>query len=773
MGYTGTADFRHIKPEDFARYWEAVGEDPSKRDTYERHNGKTDEDILTILRGSAVISELLGKPAKSFTWENGQAGSEFQLYITGINGYNPDGSAIRTAHPYAVKNVVIRSTELGDMSNIVLYDVPGFDSTTELHKTQTERMLKEADAIILVTNVGDRPNINSPQLDMLRKVRDQDGVKLRDKTFVFGNKIDMAGNEQRAKGNDSALRNEAEKFQVAQGSRVISGSAKAYLESRGLFSEDEIRRGKINAKAKLDEWGMSDGITELHAQLQTYYDNDRFEVLRRRAEAAITETVEFLRTLLAKYSPEVLNTFETGGKYMLQLKGKADMFSKEARDISSRYSEAISTAQPFSTQLAQSIQRIYPLTGELSALIEDAKRELVGDIDRVPQLSAINARIREKVHMLFMTNLVREAAGIIKDKQAEIRSELVKKFLAVMGMKEGSEFEKDLTKSANALFDEYLIKDGEECRFNTLIERFASGLVDTLILLPFAEYERLDKVRRTLPELFSLAVYYSMPERAGDDGTFEVRDSQEDRVRFFAAILAHEGHSGESSQSGAEDRPVKQSDIFTAKSILIDYFDRNAKAAGLGVNELPLDEWAKLFAQSGKKFDAMPGDLVKALEAKIYKAGWENLSTKQRITSLEATIKAYFVSEAPVKALALDELLNSLHEKASGLKAKSIDDMLRILDADIEILRDLTAKSVIRAIGLERAFISIIVKNINFIRRGITDSGDGSSKFDEWINLNVRKAMDSEFAAIDRYNMDSQTRKSIVAAIQQVLGSME
>ena len=51
VGYTGTADFRNIKPEDFSRYWEAVGEDSSKRDIYERHNGKTDEDILTILRG--------------------------------------------------------------------------------------------------------------------------------------------------------------------------------------------------------------------------------------------------------------------------------------------------------------------------------------------------------------------------------------------------------------------------------------------------------------------------------------------------------------------------------------------------------------------------------------------------------------------------------------------------------------------------------------------------------------------------------------------------
>ena len=765
VGYEGSADFRTLTPETFSRYWEAVSEDSTKRAIYERHNGKTDEDILTILRGSETIAGLLGKPVKIFTWDNGQGSSEFQLYITGISGYDDKGAAVRTAHPYAVKNVVIRSTELGGMSNIVLYDVPGFDSTTELHKRQTEQMLKEADAIILVTNVGDRPNINSPQLDMLRKVRDQDGVKLRDKTFIFGNKIDMAGNEARARDNDSALRNEAEKFQVAQGSRVISGSAKAYLEAKGLFSPDELRRGRINAKAKLDEWGMPDGVSELHAQLQTYYDNDRFEVLRKRAEAAITETVEFLRALLAKYSPDVLNSFETGGKYMLQLKGKADMFAKEARDISSRYSEDISTARPFSTQLSQSIDRIYPLTSELSGLIDDAKRERVADIDGVTQLTAINARVRERVHMLFMENLVREAAGIIENKQAEIRGELVRKFLAVMGMQEGSEHEKDLVKSVNRLFDEYLIKDGEECRFNTLIERFASGLVDTLILMPFAEYERLEKVRRTLPELFSLAVYYSMPETV--DGNFEVKDSQADREKFFAKILAHEG------QSIGEHKAVKQSDIFAAKSILIDYFDRNSQAVGLGVNELPVDEWAVLFAQSGQKFGAMPKDLAHTLEERFYKAGWENLGRKERITSLTSAIRGYLGQDSADEKLPLDELLNALHTKAAGLKARTVDDMMRILDEDIAILRDLTAKSVIRAIGLERAFISIIVKNINFIRRGITEPGGGSQKFDEWINLNVRKVLDSEFAAIDRYNMDSQTRKSIVSAVQQVLGSME
>ena len=272
-------------------------------------------------------------------------------------------------------------------------------------------------------------------------------------------------------------------------------------------------------------------------------------------------------------------------------------------------------------------------------------------------------------------------------------------------------------------------------------------------------------MRRTLPELFSLAVYYSMPETS--DGNFEVKDSQTDRQKFFAKILAHKG-AQENSQTS-----VKQSDIFAAKGILIDYFDRNAKVTGLSVNELPLDEWALLFAQSGKKFDAMPKDLAHNLEEKYYRAAWSSLSKPERIKVLDSTIRGYLDGGTNEKAIALDELLNSLHAEAATLKARTVDDMLRILDEDITILRDLTAKSVIRAIGLERAFISIIVKNINFIRRGITEPGEGSEKFDEWINLNVRKVLDSEFAAIDRYNMDSQTRKSIVSAIQQVLGSME
>ena len=704
---------------------------------------------MTILQGSSTIAGLLGQPAKKFPFTQGQGSSEFQLYITGISGHDSDGVVIRTAHPYAVKNVVIRSTELGDMKNIVLYDVPGFDSPTELHKTQTEQMLKDADAIILVTNVGDRPNITGTQLDMLRKVRDEDKIKLSEKTFIFGNKIDVLNSLEDAKGNASVLRNDAKRYQISREDRVISGSAKAYLDG----------------KSKLSEWGMPDGVDELRARMQEYYDNDRFEVLRRRAEAAITETVEFLRTLLAKYTPDVLDRMETGGKFMLALSRKAGEFVGEANAISRRESETILSTHPFSTQLSGNLEAIYPATDSQKDIIDNVLRGVSADPDNVEQLTEINSKVRNAFRVMFMKNLKREAAAVVENKQAEIRAELVRTFLRIMGMKQGSPYEKDLTKSVNALFDSYLVAGEEKCRFNTLVERFASGLINTLIRAPFASNERLERVRRTLPELFSLAVYYSMPENSG---AFEVRDSSEDREKFFARILAHEDE-GEPKHDGF----TSPAELFAVKSVLIDWFDRNSAKTGLSVNELPIEKWAALFIMKGRKLDEMPKELAHSLEGKFYKAGWGNLDKKERKASLSQAVSEYLDGGEKKSQLSLNEMLSEFHAQASRVTARTLDDVMRLLDEDIMILRDLTAKAVIRATGLERAFVAVITNNITLICEGIMDAEGDGNKFDEWINLNVRKVLDSEFAAIDRDNMNSQTRKSIVAAIRQVLGSME
>ena len=120
---------------------------------------------------------------------------------------------------------------------------------------------------------------------MLRKVRDDDGIRLSEKTFIFGNMLDKAGTPKRAADNQAALTNDAvNKYQIAMPERIIVGSAKAYLETHKLFSQDDQERGLTGADKIIVSWNMTDGIETLHKKMQEYYDNDRFKVLKARGK---------------------------------------------------------------------------------------------------------------------------------------------------------------------------------------------------------------------------------------------------------------------------------------------------------------------------------------------------------------------------------------------------------------------------------------------------------------------------------------------------------
>ena len=259
----------------FNKYWETV--DPSS-ELYLAHNDKTVRDIKKILEGWDTINKLLNHETLIFTDKEDRE-KEAKTYITGVIDHKTGDVAVRGAEPYAVENIIIRSTQLKDMENIVLHDVPGFDSPTQLHKKQTTDMLALADAIILVNNSGTNPNLTGTQLDILRSVRDEDGIRLNQKAFVFGNRIDISTNIDRAK---SVLEEEAVKtYQlVSSKNRVLVGSAKAYLEKLGILDSKECCD-------KLDGLGMTYGVDELRQKMQEYYDTDRFVILKNRAENTI------------------------------------------------------------------------------------------------------------------------------------------------------------------------------------------------------------------------------------------------------------------------------------------------------------------------------------------------------------------------------------------------------------------------------------------------------------------------------------------------------
>ena len=99
------------------------------------------------------------------------------------------------------------------------------------------------------------------------------------------------------------------------------------------------------------------------------------------------------------------------------------------------------------------------------------------------------------------------------------------------------------------------------------------------------------------------------------------------------------------------------------------------------------------------------------------------------------------------------------------------DDIVALLDTDIEILRDDMVKAVIKAIGLEKAFVTILTKNVNIIRDGLRNNN--KDDLNDWIKKNIRKIKIDEYKDNDRIMMERKTRENIVNAIRQVLNEIE
>ncbi|EJF07185.1 dynamin family protein [Thiovulum sp. ES] len=170
--------------------------------SYKNEKNNTDikdliEDAEETLNFRDEIIELLEeKGGETVSFDETKL-KDVKEYITGTENDK--------SKPRATKEIVIYSSKLNAMPNSIIYDVPGFNSPTKLHKEQTAKMLKESDSIIFITDVSS-PNLKGDELQTLSKGDDIYGVSLKDKVFVFGNKYDRANNEKEAEDNEKKFK---------------------------------------------------------------------------------------------------------------------------------------------------------------------------------------------------------------------------------------------------------------------------------------------------------------------------------------------------------------------------------------------------------------------------------------------------------------------------------------------------------------------------------------------------------------------------------------
>jgi len=211
---------------------------------------------LIIEYRSSIIEELKLNQGKTLEFNvfNNVNNSEYKEYIAGKILDKEEEIKTDITKPSVAKEIIIYSTEINELEHAVIYDVPGFNSPTQLHKDQTKNMLKKSDAIIFVSDVTS-PNLKDDELNILKDEEDEYGITVKDKLFVFGNKLDRANNERERNQNVGKFKTDYIK-NLFNGNkqyqeRIFIGSAGLYLVKHNI-SDIEIQQPDFEVKDSID-----------------------------------------------------------------------------------------------------------------------------------------------------------------------------------------------------------------------------------------------------------------------------------------------------------------------------------------------------------------------------------------------------------------------------------------------------------------------------------------------------------------------------------------
>lgn len=475
--------FKTLEKDIFETYFNNL--ETNNPSLYKSHVGKTNEEILDIIACRNKL-RLDGQKIEFHGDELNQ--DDFKEYIK--------GRANDTSKPRSVKRIEIESSKLQQMQNIIMYDVPGFDSPTQLHIRQTEERLKKADAIILVTNVGTNPSIQGTSLNVIRNNTDEDGIALKDKLFVFGNQIDRVNTEEQLQGNENILRNDVKKYNIGEDKRVFVGSALMYLDK--------------NHQTKFKD--LQDNIETIRQALIDYYQTERFELLKKKVYGNQRE----LKLLLG----DIVNTQATHGDIIIDeniLKSK--ILHTEIKNIENRLRTDL---QDFFVMLKKYISEDKWLSERMKEELADERyfkpidEKYFWKIQRLTdsslrlnvQFEKVNFDIREQLHLKYLEEYLAIIKNITSKKCKSVEIHLNQTFAkAVCGNVIVTD---EIHQQCQALIQQ-ITKDvsHHSDRFHYLIEHFSRDLFDIMLSSPIASSDRLERYKKSSHDIRHLDYYYS------------------------------------------------------------------------------------------------------------------------------------------------------------------------------------------------------------------------------------------------------------------------
>ena len=589
----------------------------------------------------------------------------------------------------AVKNINILSNEFKDFDDMVLYDVPGFDSPTKFHMEQAKKYLLRADVVILLVSIADNVSFTKMLADYIKDVKDEDGTTLKRKLIIGATKFDfhIHGNkDEDLKGIEERkelLIKECKKFDIYKEDNFFLTSPLSYLEGLKAMNSDK-------AYSKIKNLGLDDGVLDIRNRVVDFFNNEAIDVLRDAIAIDVQECKTFLLEFRKNNNTEDLHEKINEEEYDLKVK-KINEISKQLLDIVVDKQKFVKEQNDFNIQksIIEKMETIW--LDEIK--ISDKKREtLIKEItkDNTEKVGEFQSKLRPIIYAKSLDLIKKMIAEAIEDKSFNVINSFKDEILKVFNI--NSEKENKLKEKLSEIIDKHSYNSKS---YEPLLDRFLIDIFKIMIEYPIATSkndERFKAFKESEQSIESLLVFDDSYDR--ELGSLYAQS-------LVKKILVH-----------YED--IKFEDI---KNKLIQYKD-------LFVHNLSIDDLAS--SLMNKKIS------LRTLDNFIEKS-------KDKLKNLVADSIIHNISEfAPKNIYA--ELFDNAQKSHTYIQVQEE------INKDIDLLKEIISNIVLKAAKIEKPFINSLNNQIESIR---IDLNSDESELKKLIDINI---MDYFLEDLDEYN---------------------
>jgi len=469
--------------EKFKRYFEGLKE--KNKALYEMHKNRLERDIIEILEGKETIKKLL-KGGKDIFPEDR------------VEDYKP--FIVDKYKSRAVKEVIIYSPRLQGLENVIIYDLPGFDSPTFIHSAYTVEKLKKADAVVFIRE-ADKPSLKGPEVDIISQTREADGVPLKEKMFYFLTKVDILNTPEEVQEVKQKFIEELKGYDLfISENRIFLGSALAHLVKLGQKEHPEILQ-------KLQKLGLTDGIEELKQALVEYNRTERAQILQRRVNNLLREVYGFIKTTISELekAKENLDFISLAYEELIEtLFSVRETIKREVEKYHKELKEKLLKERLISQKLREKIaEKILPPSEED---IENTKWEVEAKSPSLEERPMdFNHKLREKLRSIYRENFNQLVKETILDQKREFEDSITR--IVVEAFQPSPEVESEIRKRVREFLEENLSRFSYDTQgLKSLVERFSGDIID-LLSIPLTVSDREIKFKEVQREIYSLMAY--------------------------------------------------------------------------------------------------------------------------------------------------------------------------------------------------------------------------------------------------------------------------